>query len=360
MLKRYLCFLFLLFTVPVFGQLSFQFIPEVYGRNIDGLFSCRIFDPGQKITAFLNITVTERKGGIVCIIKTPEFTIFPGMNSLPLSVARGSAIQFSSNKIGHITGLSRLFPEGDYDYCFEVNFVHSDNPPSEQCFPYTLAPFSVMNLIDPYNLDKVCNKRPLFTWEPLLPGIAGSYYQLVLTEIKQGQTATEALNYNLPIINQSNIISPILPYPSIAADLVPKIKYAWQVTAYKDQTVLNRTEIWQFTVDCQDSVKKIPDDGYRDIEDLLKGDFYIATGYIKFALVNPYQAQNLKYEILPISDIKKKVKQLPKIKLKNGANEIIIDLSRNATFVNGNYYIMNVWLPNGTQHSLRFLYEEDK
>jgi hypothetical protein len=164
----------------------------------------------------------------------------------------------------------------------------------------------------------------------------------------------------LPVINQSNIVSPILPYPSIAPQLVKGKKYAWQVTAYKDQTVLNRSEIWEFTVDCQDSVKKVADDGYRDIEDLSRGNYYIAAGFLKFALVNPYQAQDLKYAITSLNNPDKKIKRLPKLKLKTGNNQVQIDLTATNSFTDEKYYILKVQLPNGTTKSLRFLYMEVK
>lgn len=348
-------------TTPVLGQVSINFVPEIYGRNVDGLFNCQLINSGARQTTSLKITVTERKGGTACVIKTPDFTLLPGSNPLPVSAARNAAIQFSGTNTGQLTRMSHTFPEGDYDYCFELTPT-SDSMPVEQCFSYVLAPFSELNLIDPYDQDKICDKRPLLTWQPLLPGIPGSSYQLVLAEIKDTQNPTEALQYNLPIVLQSGIYSPVLPYPSIARELENGKKYAWQVTAYKDQTILNRSEVWQFTVECQDSVKKVTsDDGYRDIEDLLKGNFYLASGEIKYILVNPYESRNLRYEIVSISEGGgKQLKKLPKIKLQNGKNKIVLNLSETGKFTSGNYYIMNLWLPNGEQRSLRFLYEDPK
>jgi hypothetical protein len=360
MLKRTLTILLLLTTFTTLGQSTVQFIPELYGRNVDGLLKCTIINTSQKQTATLSITVSERKAGIICTVKTSEFSILPGSNAIPYATARGAAIQFSNSTNGRLNSLNRAFDQGDYEYCFTLNFTHSDVLPMEQCYNYTLAPFAELNLIDPYNKDKICDQRPLLTWQPLIPGIPGSFYQLVLSEIKTGQNATEALNYNLPVINQSNIVSPILPYPSIAPQLAKGKKYAWQVTAYKDQTVLNRSEIWEFTVDCQDSVKKVADDGYRDIEDLSKGNYYIAAGYLKFALVNPYQAQDLKYTITSLNEPDKKIKRLPKLKLKSGMNQTSIDLAVTGGFTDGSYYLLKVQLPNGATKSLRFLYTEAK
>ena len=358
-MKIYITILLFFMSTRVFCQVSFQFIPEIYGRNINGLFNCRLMNLSAKRTASLIITVSERKGGAVCVIKTAEFNILPGSNPIPLAAARSAAVQFSNNRLGQITAASRSFPEGDYDYCFTLSYSHTDNPPDEQCFPYVLAPFADLSLIDPVNKDKICDKRPLFTWQPLLPGIPGAYYQLVLAEIKSGQNATEALNYNLPIINQSTIIAPLLPYPAIVKELESKKRYAWQVTAYKEHTILNRSEIWEFTIDCQDSIKKKVhrDSGYRDIEDLLKGNYYVAKGDVRISIINPYQKQKLKYKISGLETPGKNIGHLPKVVLENGTNKIIIDLSGNSAFKPGEYYILNLWLPNGAVKNLRFKYE---
>jgi len=360
MTKKYITILLLLFSLKGLAQTTIQFIPELYGRNVDGLLHCNIITVGARQSATLSIVVKERQAGTVVIVKTQAFTLNPGNNPVPFSIARNANLQFSGNSTGRLTSVNRTFPEGDYEYCFTINYTSGDYLPFEQCFDYQLAPFSQLNLIDPYDKDKICDQRPLLTWQPLLPGVLGSYYQLVLAEVKAGQNPTEALNYNLPVINQSNIMSPILPYPSIAPQLEKGKTYAWQVTAYKDQTILNRTDIWQFTVDCQDTVKKAPDDGYRDIEDLLRGNYYIAYGILKFAVTNPYQSQPLKYEIASLNEPNKKIKRLPKLTLQTGKNKILIDLSLLSGFKDGNYYTLKVSLPNGATKSLRFLYQEEK
>ena len=140
-------------------------------------------------------------------------------------------------------------------------------------------------------------------------------------------------------------------------------KYAWQVTSYKDQTVLNRSEVWEFTIDCKDSLPAsvTPDEGYRDIEDLLKGNYYVANnGTIFFTLINSYEKQELKYEIQSLSDPAEKHKRLPKVKLERGRNKVMINLSDNNSFKDSDYYILRVHMPDGTNKSLRFIYKEKR
>jgi hypothetical protein len=359
-MKRSIIIALFFFSSLAHGQVTVNFMPELYGRNLNGLFNIQTVSPaGAGISVILEITVTERAGGTVCAIRSPEFTVMPGNNPLSAFVARNSSISFSSGKLGQLTSANRAFPEGDYEYCYSITIKGSDNPPTEQCFSYTLAPFSDLSLIDPYDKDTVCNKRPIFTWQPLVPGILGSYYQLVLAEIKSGQSATEALNYNLPVINQRGIIAPLLPYPSIAKELQINKRYAWQVTAYKDQTILNRSDIWEFIQKCPDTVvtKDTLRYGYRDIDDLTQGAYHQAIGFLRFKVVNSYTAQLLKYTIKALKNPDKPIKGLPKLNLNTGENLVSINLVDNGRFKAGDYYVLEIILPNGTAKKLQFLYE---
>jgi hypothetical protein len=212
-------------------------------------------------------------------------------------------------------------------------------------------------LIEPYLKESICDKRPPFTWQPSLPAILGSLYRVTVAEIVNNQSATEALAYNLPLINQSNIVAPMLFYPPAAKELQEGKRYAWQVTVYKDGMILNRSEIWVFTVKCNDTPAIEKADGFRDIEDLARGNYYIANGRILFAVYNAYGETNLPYSIFCLDKPDQTFKHLPKLKLKRGNNNIIIDLLENRSFTDGFHYILTVRLPNNTVKKLRFLYK---
>jgi len=346
------------------AQVNIQFIPEIQGRNIDGLFNARIYSATAKRNVSLTITVSERKKGRVLTIKTPAFSINPGSSNIPASAVRPARLQFANNNFSSQIQQSGMLPEGDYEYCFiltpEQGGLDPESP-AEQCYSAEVTPLSPINLTEPANQDKICLPRPMFSWQPSFPSINGSAYQLILTEVKEKQSATEAINYNLPLISQNGIVAPALNFPASYKELKAGKKYAWQVSMYKNQTVLNRSEVWEFTVDCKDSVKDVPDltgVGFRDIDDLAKGGFYIAMGGIRFAMVNPYQAQVLKYEIECLTDPDIKVKKLPVIQLTRGLNEITIDLRNNDAFKDLNYYNLKVWRSDGSTQVLKIFYRE--
>jgi len=351
---------FIGFSCAVSAQVSIQFIPEVYGRNLSGLLNAGILNTGGKMNVRLSITVTEEKAGKVVSVLTQPFVIVPGSNMIPASAARSASVQLANNKVARFIQQNSAFPQGNYEYSYKViSAISVEEIIVDQTFEQEVLPPAPLDLIEPYNEDKICNKQPLLTWQPSIPTIPGTQYELLMVEMKDRQSAVEALNYNLPIVKQKGIVNTMLLYPPASKALTEGKKYAWQVTAYKDQTVINRSEVWEFTLDCKEEKEVVEDDnGYRDIEDLVKGNYYVARGSVKFSLVNSYNEQPLKYSIQCVTDPNQKMRSLPKVKLKRGRNKIHLDFSRNYSFKDEYSYILKVYLPDGMSKSLRFVFRD--
>lgn len=342
------------------AQYTFNFMPEVQGKSIDNIYKVRISNTGSIITTNLRIVVTEAKVGAVVTIDVPQFQLMSGTGTIPPAAAYHAAVSFGNNKIATIIRQSGYFPEGDYEYCFQLyeGAGHNGELLGEQCFNYELEPFTNMQLISPYDEDKICDKRPSFNWQPLIPAVTGAQYRLLLVEVKERQQPVEALRMNLAIINQREIPMPMLLYPSIANELVEGKQYAWQVTAYQNDLMLAQSEIWSFTVDCEKDTTTLPVEAFRNIDDLTRGNFYIARGQLLFALQNNYTKADLKYSIRCLTKPDQTVKKLPTVSLEKGYNQVTIDLTDNSSFKDGYYYIMDVTLPDGTGKQLRFIYKQ--
>jgi hypothetical protein len=351
--------LFLCLFTQLKAQYTFSFMPEIQGRTMDGIYKVRIGNNGARQNVSLTITVTEAKSGAVVTMKTPAFELLPGMNIIPPTAAYNAVVAFGGSKLATVVRQSSFFPEGDYDYCFELydGTTHSSNLLAEQCFSYNLQPFSTMQLIQPYEGDKICDKRPAFSWQPLIPVINGVMYRMLLVEVKEGQQRAEAIRMNLAIINQQQIPLPVLLYPSLANELQEGKQYAWQVSAYRNDLLLVESEIWDFKVDCEKDSTKLPAEAFRSLEDLSKGNFYIARGQLLFAFNNTYEAATLQYSIRCLTKPEQEVKKLPKVKVGRGLNQVVIDLSENKSLTDGYFYIMDVKLPDGQQKQLRFIYK---
>ncbi|NSL88117.1 DUF928 domain-containing protein [Chitinophaga sp. Mgbs1] len=356
-------FVLLLLQGKVHAQVSFAFMPEVQGRTIDGLFQVRVGGPASANgMVVLNVTVTARQAGTVVTIKTPPFSLRPGLNPLPPGLVSAADIRFGNNKIADVCRQSGYFTEAEYEYCFEISPAvkgGSTDLMGEQCFDYMLQPFSPLILASPADEDAICDKRPTFFWQPLLPAVPGMQYRLILTDVKPGQARAEALRYNMPLINQQFISMPMLFFPPAAKELAEGKEYIWQVTAYRGDVLLSSSEVWTFRVQCKDSTESRIPESFRDIDDLAAGNFYLATGSIRFAVKSIYGETPLQYSIICLTDPQQKIKKLPAIRLKSGNNHISIDVSENRAFIDGYYYQMTVKLPDGNIRQLRFMYKSE-
>lgn len=343
--------------VTASAQVSFVFVPAVQGRTLDGLLRVKLMNAASTGSASLLITVTEQRSGKVVSIKTRPFTIMPGLNTLPAGVITTAAINFGVSRNATLVRQSGFFAAGDYEYCFELLADKNGDVAGMQCFDHMLEPFSPLLLVTPTEQEQLCDKRPSLFWQPLLPAVPGMMYRLVLTEIKSGQAMIEALHYNLPLVNQMSIPGPFLFFPPSAPALQEGHHYAWQVTAYQGDIELANSEVWDFTIQCKDSVNMPPTDGFRDIEDLTKANFYIAAGRLQFSVRNIYDKTALEYNITCITDPTLKIKSLPKVSLQHGLNNIVIDMRDNKSFADGNSYLLTIKLPSGETRHLRFLYK---
>jgi hypothetical protein len=346
--------------LPLKAQITFAFMPEIQGRTLENIYKVRMGNPAGRQTVNLVINVTEAKSGAVVTIRTNAFELLPGMNTVPPGAVYNAGVSFGASKIATVVKQSGFFPEGDYDYCFQLyeGNNHNNSLLDEQCFSYNLQPFSSMQLIQPYDGDKLCDKRPTLSWQPLIPAINGVMYRLLLVEVKENQQRAEALRMNLAIINQRQIPMPMLLYPSLANELVEGKKYAWQVSAYKNDLLLAESEIWDFTVECEKTPVAAPPEAFRNLEDLTKGNFYIARGQILFAFNNTYAETKLQYSIQCLTKPDQQFKKLPTVKVARGQNQVVIDLSGKSGFVDGSFYIMDVKLPSGEEKQLRFIYKQ--
>ncbi|RFS22049.1 DUF928 domain-containing protein [Chitinophaga silvatica] len=360
-IKYWLLPVLLFVSSYVSAQVSFVFLPEVQGRTVDGLFQTRLIAPAtQAGRAKLQVTVTATSGRVVTIT-TPAFDLHAGTNILPGGLIGSASINFGNTKVATVCRQSGYFPEDDYEYCFELigESSHAGEILGTQCYDYHLQPFSPLILTSPMDQDEICDKRPALYWQPLLPSIPGMQYRLLLTELKSGQAKQEALRYNFPIINQQFINLPMLFYPPAMKELEEGHRYIWQVTAYRNEMILATSEIWTFQVHCNDTLPTSKADGYRNIDDLIKGNFYLAKGRLLFAVNNSYASTTLNYSIICISKPTLKMRKLPTVKLKPGNNHINIDLSDNKSFVDGYYYQLSLTMPDGDKKQLRFLYKSD-
>lgn len=345
------------------AQVIMSFEPVINGQTLEGLQRVRMINStAEMLNGSLKITVRDGAGGIVMNVITPVFRIHPGANELDPGIFSSSKIRFGNSSAVQVLGQTGRFPEGNFQYCFEFDAQPSKpaSPiiPYESCYNAYIQPYTPLLLINPMNQAVICNPRPDFSWQPPFPAGNDMRYRIIVTEIKNGQQAADAIVNNLPLINKAELHFNHLVYPQNIPALTEGQKYAWQVTAYVNRTIVQKSEIWVFTYDCAHAKTDSVFDSYREVKTEIDGNYYIADRVLKFSLNNPYKAGKLDYTIIDLADPLKPIKRLPRINIQTGLNKIDLRLNNNKDFINGHTYLMRIDNIANHQVILRFTYKE--
>jgi len=362
-MKRIILIVISFFSVAAIAdaQLGFYFLPELYGRSIDGLGTFQVQNFGrEKMTGQISITVKENKSGsLVVIITTPQVTFNPGTNNFSKSSFSNSAFNFSSNAYGSLANQTRNLPPGEYSFCF--HFTPKDKTlfdDYENCFDGEIQPLVPITLLNPAHMDSICTRRPVLSWQPPMPFSRTMKFRLILTEKKGDNEGVEDLLMRTPLLLLDNISATTINYPSINPELKEDKTYYWQAIAYEKGIIISKSEIGEFTVQCKEAIKPAPNDSYRELKLMVNGNYYIANRVLKFSFRNDYNVSKMRYSILDIENAGEEIKHVPEVKLVQGLNKIDIDLA-DLNLKVGNHYILKVYPFNEPPVVVRFIYKED-
>lgn len=359
----YLFIWVLLLGGTVKAQVTFNFLPAINGQTIDGLGMVQIMNSSSvSLNGAMRITVKDGNGADVFSWQVPRLALKPGMNRLTRQQLTNPAIRFGSSPAAALLSQTGRFPEGEYEYCYEMAVASPKEgaPPDlhENCFEHSLQPVTPLMLIDPYDEAEICNTRPGFSWQPPMPFSRDMRYRLVVVPVTAGQETMDAMANNRPVINVANLRTNNQPYPAQAPDLVKEQRYAWQVQVHAGSTILTQSEIWSFTVHCDDSLPSADKDSYRELKPEGDKDIYIAQGIVRFAFHNYGKAGKLDYEIIDLSVPEEVIKRLPAQKMQTGLNKIDLPLEDHDAFIKGRQYLLRVKNVTNQILTLRFVYQE--
>lgn len=349
--------------LPSGAQIIINFNPILNGQTIQGLQQIKIINSTpERVGGSLKINVQDEAGNNVISILTPDFVLHPGVNILHPGIFSNGKISFGNSRAVRVLSETGRFPEGNFQYCFEFDAdpIKLDGPvtPYENCYSFDIQPYTPLLLINPLNKAVICNPRPAFTWQPPFPVSRNLRYRIIAATVNPGQQAADAINNNLPVINQAGVTSNLLLYPDNLQSLVQGNTYAWQVTAYINNTIVQKSEIWTFTYDCEKAKPDSVFDSYTEVKNEGSGNYYLANRILKFAVNNPYKAGILDYSIVDLADPFTLISNLPEIPIQNGLNKINLTLDNNKAFINGHTYLMRMNNISNQQVTLRFMYEQ--
>tara|TARA_B100000575_G_C23013110_1_gene583543 strand:- start:38 stop:769 length:732 start_codon:yes stop_codon:yes gene_type:complete len=121
---------------------------------------------------------------------------------------------------------------------------------------YFLLQFSLhsqqnISLITPSDKDTIETKYPLLSWfylDGMRPAERATYYRILLTELKEKQSAEAGIILNRPLLKIDRLKSTQLFYPYDAPELEEGHRYGWQIQKIQNNITIDKSEAWEFTL----------------------------------------------------------------------------------------------------------------
>ncbi|MVT12650.1 hypothetical protein [Chitinophaga tropicalis] len=253
-----------------------------------------------------------------------------------------------------------LLTAGAYLACYSVMLEKGDisSVAAEDCLPFSVEPVSPPLLNSPANQSTEESLLPQFTWLPPAPvNIFNDLnYEMLIVEVRKGQSAIEAIQQNIPVFRALHVKSPFVNYPLSATTLDTAKNYAWMVTANNGNQFSAQTDIWTFRVKGASPVKTaITGNPYVQLRRELDGELISCPGTLKVAYNNMMTDTIAAYEVISLDD-QQRVLIKNTLKLTPGTNFIEIPLSGRKDLGEGKQYLFRLSNSRREYWQLKFVY----
>jgi hypothetical protein len=205
----------------------------------------------QSITGRLELIVRDRQTGLEMLSAVTSFFTLP-KGSLQVNTNLLNPIQYNYTGMDPNSSINNLLPVGSYNACFlfvkQVADKHDQL--AEECISFDVETLSPPMLASPADSSTLEIQPAQFSWIPPTPVemLRHLNYEILITEIKPGQKANEALQENMPFYNSADLKNNFLSYPAALPAFEKDKWYAWQVVARDESNYAAKTETWTFSV----------------------------------------------------------------------------------------------------------------
>lgn len=219
-----------------------------------------------------NSSVTVRIG--ISLVDARERQPFMTAISRPIVLNRGiknikladvSPVDYQYSGVMRARISDMFLPVGQYQACYTVYRTNSEAQEilAEDCMGLDVSPISPPQLALPADSAKLTNPVPQFSWLPPTPQLLFNdlNYDLIVTEVREDQTAQEAIQDNLPIYFSRRLPGVFSAYPASARKLDTGKVYAWRVIAKEGEMFAAQSEVWTFSLSPDKPKREWPQGG---------------------------------------------------------------------------------------------------
>lgn len=310
----------------------------------------------------LQLTITDAVSGQTFIsAATRSVVLAKGATLLKEKDLAPIRYNFLGN-VGSAAGSSADFlPVGDYTVCYMITENHSKGfefPASEACVNITVEPMTPPQLVSPADTSVLDSQYPYFNWIPPAPlsMFNNLSYEILIVEVRKGQSPYEAVERNSPWFIQRYLNTPYLLYPASYKALEPGRDYAWQVIAKNENSYAQKTEVWSFTMKQDAITPTVPHGTYVKLRKGFDANSYPTDGDLFVEYNNESGDTLVNVSIYMLNDNQRQTIETKKIKLKQGQNFIHLKLGSSHRYQHNQEYILDLKNGRNEQWNMKLRY----
>lgn len=244
-----------------------------------------------------------------------------------------------------------FLPSGNFSICYSVIKVNIDAPEllAEECETVEVEPLSPPQLVLPLDDEEINVLRPLFSWLPPFPFNAYTtlQYDWILVEVQPTQSATDAIQQNIPVLTRQNIRYTSLQYPLSMPELDTSKLYAWRVTAKNNISPIANSETWTFRVkqyQADSIISNNPEGFFARLHREEDAAFIICNGVLRFEYMHENTSSSASITIFDISNANRRTIPLDSSdhRVVYGQNFVQIDLRETNFMMNNHMYLLQL------------------
>lgn len=262
-----------------------------YNVTPEAMLSATIVNNGGETQVMLAAQLFNLNNDLLLTVKSAAFSLRQGLNP-PYSRSITTTEYGNTSQADYIRTTHSL-PGGTFRICVSVISMQTGEPSDEFCDEIDSDYNQYLYLVNPLDRDTVETTTPLLLWnhsEPFSALAPGEYYRMVVSEIRDQQSAEEAITVNSPLMVKNYLTTHTLQYPYDAQELKEGMRCAWVVQKISNGIVTGTTETWEFVIRKKPDEKNIK---YVALMQTLNANFYTAVnGRIYFKFVEEYSSRS--------------------------------------------------------------------
>jgi hypothetical protein len=292
-----------------------------------------------------------------------EFFLPTGPKQIQLTELNPIQYNIISAQYGASASPDGFIPIGHFVVCFSIFRRNGEvlEKIAEECETLIVEPASPPILVYPEDEASIDENRPAFFWIPPSPSFLFSSlsYQFLLVEVLPNQQPGDAIQNNLPLVDQDNISQQFLQYPATQPALDTGKIYAWMVKAYNNLQPVSNSEIFSFRLLTEKDSLSLVNQVYTILKSPDDMKFTVSTNKIYYEFVNMDNTDTLQLEILDVTSSQTKKINLSQAftLVRPGQNFLEMDLENIPGIINNHLYVLNATARNGRRLAFKFIYK---